>query len=186
MKNGTVLNFTSQPKIDQAKKEATQQFFTERIQTLSMIYFPSEAYHSEFKEYFQRLLVFNSKKQMGVLDGTWDNMCTFNREFFLPEMEVCFEVLLRCRPSEMIQSGGFKATKLTTSESILKYFNETYYPKILSIVNEMRLVWDNIDKQISVPIADRINASKKISLQIPIGQDIKFVIPNITTIRDGK
>lgn len=180
----------------EAKAKAKEEFANERIKKMSFSYFPEEKHHPEFKKILQQLLLNNNRKQMGVIEMSWHAMCHFTREFFIPEMEICFEVLLRATPNELVTAADIKKykedgnkefiSKMSSDEIKLSVYNEVKYPKVLEIYNSMKPIYDNIDFQISKPLADAINAKFKLRLNVPIGHDIKFVIPNTTFITDGK
>lgn len=183
----------NQQKYQKASSEAQAEFNQKRVQKLCMIWFPQDKLHPNFKNTLQKLLRYNSAKQMMVLDITWLNMCTFNRDFFIPEMEVCMEILLRATPNEIFDENDFvdfenktiqeyaeKDKTLTENELFLMYYNQVSYPKIMEIVKPMKEILTKIDQEISEKIAAEINSKKKIELQIPIGQNIKFINTSIT------
>lgn len=171
---------SSKTAIQEAQSKAQDKFFTERVKKLSSTFFPSEDYHPKFKETIFKLLKFNSRKQMGVHPKTWENMCSFQREFMMPEMEVCLEILDRTTPNEIINLYELNdGLELKSDEKILKEYNEVEYPKIHEIADHMRKIFNAIDKSISIPLANKINSDTKLSLQLPIGSNINFVaLPN--------
>lgn len=186
------LNFKN-PLHQKASQEAQIEFNERRVRELSKVLFPFEQHHPEFKKVLQKLLKFNSARQMRILEGTWMNMCTFNREFFYPEMEVCMEILQRATPNEIVdtkdaidwyeskkESFGTKNQNLSTDQIILLFYNNVAYPEISLIFKDMKGLCDAINKEISEKIASEINSKKKMSLQLPVGYDINFVNTNIT------
>lgn len=175
--------------------EAQIEFNKRRVIELSKVLFPFEQHHPKFQMYLQRFLKFNSARQMRVLEGTWMNMCTFNREFFYPEMEVCMEILQRITPNEAVnvreaidwyekhrdefEKKG-KNLNLNTDQIILLFYNDVAYPEVMEVIKEMKALCDAINNEVSGKIAAEINSQKKISLQLPVGYDINFVNVNVT------
>ena len=164
------LGGLTKDQLNQARKKAQTRFENERAQALIRVCYPRDKEHADFKGILQKLLRYNSKVEMGVHELTWDNLCTFKREFFLPEMDICFQILVRATPFEL--SSG-----MINDEEILTWHNEIGYPQVMSIVKEMSKTYFNIDQQVSIPIAQNINKDIKLSLGLAIGTDIKFVIP---------
>src|ERR1022692_1503706 len=168
--------------IENVRQQAQDKFFQERVQVMSRTFFPDSAIHEDFILMLQKLLKFNSMKQMGVLDMTWKNMCNKTREFFLPEIEVCFEILERATPNELINPMKLfisskdlendEFDKFKSDSEILKEYNEVEYPKIKEILKPMREMYNAIDKAISIPMANKINADCKMALKLPIGSAI--------------
>lgn len=175
----------TQEQIQKVAAKIQDEFAQQRITKLSSAIFPKEEYHPLFMETLHKLLKFNSFKQMGISQHTWKNMCTFEREFFMPEIDVCLEILLRCTPREIIdfnaqltpeeQQNTMILGKLKTDKEILDEFNNVAFPKILEIVKPMRKVFNKIDDSISTPIANKLESNAKISLQLPIGTQVKFI-----------
>lgn len=179
--------------LEKSRIKAQELFHEQRVQKLSVTFFPNEEIHPKFKKTLLKLIKFNSAKQMSINKETWKNMCTFHREFFMPEIEVCFQIFERTTPYELIapyktieslndegSEGGETAFSILKSDEIvLKEYNEKSFPELMEIINKMKDVWINIDKQISIPIARKINSDLKISFQLPIGTDFNFVVlPN--------
>lgn len=175
--------------------EAQLEFNQKRVIELSKVLFPIEQHHPKFKELLQKYLKFNSKRQMRILDGTWMNMCTFNREFFYPEMEVCLEILSRVTPNESVNTRDaidwYEKNKskfvekninldLNTDQIILLFYNDVVYPEIIETIKDMKALQDSINNEISSKIADKITAEKKIKYQIPVGLNIKFIDISVT------
>jgi hypothetical protein len=160
--------------IQQVAAKMQDEFAKQRVMKLSGTIFPKEEHHPKFQETLMGLLKYNSFKQMGSNPDTWKNMCSFEREFLFPEMELCIEILLRCTALETVSFTN-KDGSIRTNKEIMDEFNNVVFPGILEIVRPMKKVLNMIDDSVSTPIANKLESDAKISLQLPIGTQIKFI-----------
>lgn len=68
--------------------------------------FPKDRIHPKFKEFLHDIMMHNSIKQMGIGVGMYKSLVLFERDFYMPEMYVCLNMMQNSTPIET--KGGLE------------------------------------------------------------------------------
>lgn len=131
-----------------------QAFEKERAEKLSITIFPKDKIVEGFIENVHKAIKWNSILRLNCHDLTWRQICLLEREFRMPEIELCIQILRAATPVEMEQ----------TLEENCKMLSE--------IVKPMIAIYSDMDDEISNPIKRKIETEVKISLSVPIGKKL--------------
>jgi len=189
-----------QEQYKKAQESAKKEYNEQRVKSLCYVYYPVDKIHPEFGSYLKRVLMFASAKNIGLNEISWLRICSLEKPLLMPEMRVCFEILDRCTPHELgsLDLDDFNNVGRKKVDEIL-YGNVRFKldeagEKIKKENGEFEIegevgmthIYNAVDFEVSKKVADKINAEKKLECKMPIGTDIKFVVPNTTEFKGWK
>jgi hypothetical protein len=130
-----------------------------KIQKLTTTQFPNEDLHIDCKDLVRKAMKFNSIQRLRCHMSTFENLVTFERIFFMYEMDLLLEILRAATPVEMEQ----------TLEENIKMLKE--------VVEPMRGKWHEIVEKVDVEVAREVETKFRVASQSPEQKQSGILIP---------
>lgn len=137
-----------------------------RLPIYTTTVFPKDKLHPEFKKYLHRALLYNSIWRAKCHSDIWHNFITFEREFFMPEIDLALQIIRAMTPFE--QCGGLPPAHGMSDERMLI----ENWDMLRDVHDSMYKEYINIDDEINKPLKADIEAKFKINLGAAIGEKI--------------
>ena len=132
------------------KKEVQELFLQNRAEELSKITFEYD-FSDEIKGFVRKAMMNTSILKIGVHESTYENLITFDRKFFMPEIDIMLCIIRGATPAEMGQ---------TLEENL----------EMIKSINPIIEKWRDSEEKVSGKIMSRINANLKIFKGVPISK----------------
>jgi len=126
-KKAIALNEARVKNIEEHKRKEHEAQFAASI-------FPPDQIHPLFMEYVGRAMMVTSIVRVGCHRGTWENLITFEREFFYPEIKLGLDLMRTATPKEMEQTLG-------TNLSMIKEVVEPMYKTLQGLSDD---IWSKL------------------------------------------
>lgn len=146
------------------KQDKALQMLNEmRMPIYATTIFPKDKIHPEFKKFLQRALIYNSIWRVKCHRDIWHNFITFERDFYMPEIDLALQILRAMTPCEQSEDMG-----LSEEEMLLNNWN-----MLTSVHDTMYEEYLKIDDEINKPLKKEIEYKfKGVNLDAAIGEKL--------------